>query len=119
MDSRALILVTYARQYDIDSNTRGTTVNYFFLTDDGTFLHDEDGQQNAKVSMAYNDRDIFKQIPGVYEGVFSMTIGSDRKPTLRLTGAEYYAPIVIQAADKKRIEELNKNAAKAPVAPGK
>lgn len=111
MESKALILVTYARQYDIDSNTRGTSVNYYFLNENGSFMTDgEDGQQNAKVSMSYDDRSLFTEIPGVYEGTFGMTIGSDRKPTLRLNSVKFHSPVVIRAMDMSKVEELNKNA---------
>ncbi len=96
MESKALILVTYAKQYSIDENTRGTSVNYYFLDENGGFLRqDEDGQQNAKVSMSYDDRSNFPVVPAVYEGGFTMTIGSDRKPVLKLTSVHFKAPVHI------------------------
>lgn len=112
MDTKSLILVTYARQYEIDGNTRGCSVNYYFLNERGEFLRsDADGQQNAKVSMQFDDRSKFEEIPGVYEGTFSMAIGSDRKPTLRLTDVAFHAPVMIKQIDPKNTAELNKNAA--------
>lgn len=112
MDTKSLILVTYARQYDIDGSTKGCSVNYYFLNERGEFMRtDADGQQNAKVSMQFEDRDKFTEIPAVYEGTFSMTIGSDRKPTLRLTDVKFHAPVMIKQIDPKKTAELNKNAA--------
>ena len=92
------ILITYAKQYQIENGTTGTTVQYFFLDKTGSFLKvDESGQQNAKVSLSYDSRNKMNLIPGIYEGEFEMTIGSDRKPILKLVDVELIGSAIIKA----------------------
>ena len=84
------ILVTYAKQYEIEGGQKGTTVQYFFLDAMGNFQKiDENGQQNAKVSLSHEARNKMPMIPGIYDGVFEMTVGSDRKPVLKLMDVEF------------------------------
>ena len=100
MKATQKILVTFVNQYDVDG-AKGTTVNYFFLDDDGEFKSSTDkvlprGQQCAKVSLPYEDIDKFYAIPGIYEGTFEMAVGSDRKPVLKLVDVAYRVPSVIR-----------------------
>lgn len=87
------ILVMFANQYDVDG-TRGCTVNYYMLDANGKMPFEMNptgpiGQQNAKVSMAYEMRDKIVTVPGVYRGKFELVTGSDRKPTLKLVDLDY------------------------------
>ena len=87
MQATQKILVTFVNQYDVEG-TRGTSVNYFFLDEDGEFKTIAGavlpkGQQCAKASLPYDFAEKITYVPGVYEGAFEMAVGSDRKPSVR------------------------------------
>lgn len=97
MKATSKIIITFAKQYQMDDGTRGTTTQYFFLDDEGVFQKsDENGQQNAKVSLSYDCYDKLTAIPGAYEGTFEMTTGSDRKPVLKLVDVEYIGGAIMK-----------------------
>ncbi len=82
------ILVVFANQYEMD-DVKGTSVHYFFLNEKGQIevQHGTEGaigQQRAKVSLAYADREKISRVPAVYDGTFVMSTGSDGKPVLKL-----------------------------------
>ena len=100
------ILVTYAGQYDMTNEKGeqvcGTTVNYFFVSDDMREFVTRDvtndkgdkvGTNRSKVSLALNDFFKFKKMPAIYNGSFEMSIGSDGKPVLKLVDVDYLADI--------------------------
>lgn len=100
MKATQKILVTFVNQYDVDGS-KGTTVNYFFLDDDGEIKSTAGavlpkGQQCAKVSLAYDSADSFTFVPGVYDGTFEMAVGSDRKPVLKLVDVAEPRPAIIR-----------------------
>ena len=38
-------------------------------------------------------------VPGIYDGTFEMTVGSDGKPVLKLVDVDFVAPAVISLKD--------------------
>ena len=100
MKATQKILVTFVNQYDVDG-VKGTTVNYFFLDEDGEMKSVAGavlpkGQQCAKVSLPYDSADKITFVPGVYEGTFEMAVGSDRKPVLKLVDVVNPTPVIIK-----------------------
>lgn len=86
------ILVTFVNPYEVD-NSKGCSVNYFMLDENGRFNIELSGgftagQQSAKVSLPYELKDKFAGVPGIYNGSFVMATGSDRKPVLKLVDVE-------------------------------
>lgn len=105
------ILVTFANQYDIQddrNSVKGMTLNYFFFGDHGeAFKSMNDlnggavGYQRAKCSMDYSMRDKIKFVPGVYDAEMVMTVGSDGKPSLKVSDLEFVGQVNVQLASQK------------------
>ena len=104
METKTKILVTFAKQWQIEGGNKGTTVNYFMLDNAGKFIsanEEERGQRCAKVSMPFDEFMRLPKVPGVYDGTFSMTVGSDMKPVLKLVTVEYISDVDIIAIKNK------------------
>ena len=95
------ILVLFANAYDMKNElgerVSGTTIHYLFWGDHGSAFgrvseFDESkpvGYQRAKVSLPFETRKKVPIAPAVYEGSFSMTVGSDGKPVMKLIDLAY------------------------------
>lgn len=95
------VLVLFANAYDMkdDSGARvqGTTVHYLFWADQGSAFSRQTefdnskpvGYQRAKVSLPFDARNKIPVAPAIYEGTFSMTVGSDGKPVMKLVDVAY------------------------------
>lgn len=101
MDIKTNICVTYVSQYALENNgPKGLTVNYFMLDERNKIGNDligptlgAQGDQSAKANaLSYDDKSKFLRVPGIYEGSFVMTTGSDRKPVLKLVDVKYLCP---------------------------
>lgn len=44
-------------------------------------------------------------VPGIYDGTFEMSIGSDGKPVLKLVDVDFVAPAIITAKDDSKPKE--------------
>lgn len=44
-------------------------------------------------------------VPGIYDGTFEMSIGSDGKPVLKLVDVDFVAPAIITAKDDPKPKE--------------
>ncbi|MDD3278631.1 MAG: hypothetical protein PHG16_07070 [Lachnospiraceae bacterium] len=108
------ILVTHVNPYDMVNDNKevvkGCTVSFFFFNDGKTFepSYASDGTlgyQRAKRSLPFEDRAQFYTVPGVYQGLFEMNIGSDGKPVIQLVGIDGFLgeikPLELVAAEKK------------------
>lgn len=109
MEIKTPIFVTFANQYKLEDGTRGLTVNYFMLNEETGMIDVVNGPteypqgvQSAKLNkLSYEDKSKFLSVPGLYEGNFELTTGSDRKPALRLIDVTYLAPGNICVLDKE------------------
>lgn len=89
------ILVTFANLYDVEG-VKGMTLNYFFFGDHGEFLAPVAdysggpvGYQRAKCSMNCEAREKITFVPGIYNATFSMSVGSDGKPVMKVADLEF------------------------------
>lgn len=102
MENKVDILVLFANAYDMkDGETgeriSGTSVHYLFWGTGGDALKrvidfngDKPvGYQRAKVSLPLDSREKIPVAPAIYEGTFTMTVGSDGKPVMKLIDVAY------------------------------
>lgn len=121
LSNKMRILVTFANVYDMPAEVgrdamKGCTVHYFFLGENGEQFKPVPtidpampiGYQRSKVSLDYTMRGKIKAAPAVYDGEFTMTVGGDGKPTLKLVDLEF-----VQNLD---VRDLFKTSEKAPAA---
>lgn len=109
MTSKAKILVLFANAYDMtdDKGKRvcGCSVHYLFWGEDGEQLatvvdFDSEkpvGVQRAKCSAAKELRNKISAAPAIYEGTFTMSVGGDGKPTLKLIDVAYLSNVAMTA----------------------
>lgn len=105
LTSKAKILVLFANAYDMtDDKGRamsGCTVHYLFWGESGEKMLGQSewdptkpvGVQRAKCSMDKSLRQKMPIAPAIYEGTFSMTVGGDGKPVLKLVDIAYVANV--------------------------
>lgn len=102
--NRQKILVTFANCYDVEG-VRGMTLNYFFFGENGELLQSINdlsggpvGYQRAKCSMKFEDRGKISFVPGIYDAEFTMTVGSDGKPALKVADLTFVGKAEIRMA---------------------
>ncbi len=92
------ILVFFANAIDTigedGSKIRGCTIHYVFLNQMYAVQSEYDitkpvGMQRGKSWVDYAMRDKVRLAPAIYEGTFEMAVGSDGKPSLKLTDIAY------------------------------
>lgn len=94
-ETKTKIVLLYASRYAMpgDNGTvnNGVSVSYLYgdslapvLAPDGSL-----GQRPAKGSLPVGCWENIKQVPGIYDGAFSMTVSKDGKPTLKLIDVNY------------------------------
>lgn len=92
------ILVFFANAIDTigedGSKIRGCTIHYVFLNKMYAVQSEYDitkpvGMQRGKSWVDYVMRDKVRLAPAIYEGTFEMAVGSDGKPSLKLTDVAY------------------------------
>lgn len=98
LTSKTDILVFFANAIDTTgedgSRIYGCTIHYVFLNTMVSAQSEYDitkpvGMQRGKSWVDYNMRDKVRIAPAIYEGTFEMAVGSDGKPTLKLTDIAY------------------------------
>lgn len=107
MTTKLPILVTFANAVDSKGDDGkpivGCTVNYFFLGEDNDGMNTRSewdiskpvGQQRGKSWSDYDLREKIPLAPAVYEGTFSMKVGSDGKPVLTLIDVAYICNVMM------------------------
>lgn len=99
---RQQIIILYAAQYSmVDERTgeinQGVTCNYYFNTN----LSVEDnvngskGTRPAKGTLDFLLMGKIKKAPALYDAEFSMTIGSDMKPVLKIVDLDFLSEVSI------------------------
>lgn len=102
------ILVMATMPYDIKNDdgtgNSGISVEYYFFPNDDalkpvSFTMDGlSGYRRAKASLDTGVSTNLAVVPGIYDGSFEMTIGSDGKPKLALRNLQYVADIKFSVA---------------------
>lgn len=94
-ETKTKIVLLYASRYAMpgDNGTvnNGVSVAYLYgdnlaptMSADGSL-----GQRPAKGSIPVGCWENIKQVPGIYEGYFTMSVSKDGKPTLKLIDMQY------------------------------
>ena len=108
LTSKAKIVILFANQYDMkdeDGNKlAGCSVHYMFWGENGEVLASEAefdptkpvGVQRATCSVESVLRNKIVVAPGLYEGTFEMTTGSDGKPVNRLRDVAFISHLEIK-----------------------
>ena len=108
LTSKAKIVILFANLYDMkdeDGNKlAGCSVHYMFWGENGEVLASEAefdptkpvGIQRAKCSVDSVLRNKIVVAPGLYEGTFEMTVGSDGKPVNRLRDVAFISHLEIK-----------------------
>ena len=108
LTSKAKIVILFANQYDMKDESgnklTGCSVHYLFWGEDGEALASEAefdptkpvGVQRAKCSVESVLRNKIVVAPGLYEGTFEMTTGSDGKPVNRLRDVAFISHLEIK-----------------------
>lgn len=121
------ILVMYASPFDMITEDKekltGCSVQYYFFGQEGEELGYSSstdgtgiGYQRAKTTMRYEDFRKFQCVPGIYDGVFSMTVDSKGKANLKLDDLEFVGEANFLKlgedlkAQPKRKEDMKKKA---------
>lgn len=104
-DNTMNVLVNFVNEYEIDNGTRGVSVQYMFLDDNDSLpvsinLVGASGSRCAKVSLPFESRQKFKEVPAIYKGSFEMSVGADGKPILKLVDADFVGSISVKADAK-------------------
>lgn len=106
--SKAKIVILFANQYDIKdeegNKITGCSVHYMYWGENGEFLESEAefdptkpvGIQRAKGSVDAVLRNKIVVAPGLYEGTFEMTTGSDGKSVNRLRDVAFISHLEIK-----------------------
>ncbi|MFQ8913536.1 MAG: hypothetical protein ACLR79_13890 [Waltera sp.] len=108
LTSKAKIVILFANQYDMKDESgnklTGCSVHYLFWGEDGEAVASEAefdpskpvGVQRAKCSVESVLRNKIVVAPGLYEGTFEMTTGSDGKPVNRLRDVAFISHLEIK-----------------------
>lgn len=108
LTSKAKIMILFANQYDMKDESgnklTGCSVHYLFWGEDGEAVASEAefdptkpvGVQRAKCSVESVLRNKIVVAPGLYEGTFEMTTGSDGKPVNRLRDVAFISHLEIK-----------------------
>ena len=102
-ETKTKIVVLYASKYampgDNGTTNSGISLNYLYgdnlapvMAPDGSL-----GQRPAKGSLPVSCWDNIKQVPGIYDGAFTMAISKDGKPTLKLVDLQYCSEVHLEA----------------------
>lgn len=102
-ETKTKIVLLYASKYampgDNGTTNSGVSVAYLYgenlapsMSPDGSL-----GQRPAKCSLPIGCWDNVKQVPGIYDGYFTMSISKDGKPTLKLIDVDYCGEVELVA----------------------
>lgn len=109
------ILVMFAQELDIPASEgrealRGTSIEYFFFGNSGELVQPKlcvDGTVGMRRGKSFLDPDCIRKvsyIPGIYDGTFEMQVGSNGKPTLKLTDLDFIGKASISLVSEKEVK---------------
>lgn len=109
------ILVMFVQELDIPAQEgrnalSGTSVEYFFFGNNGELVSPKlcvDGTVGMRRGKSFLPPESIRKIsyiPGVYDGVFEMTVGSNGKPTLKLTDLNFVGKASISMVHEKEVK---------------
>lgn len=112
MDNKMKILLMYSGVYDIAAENghdavSGISCEYFFYGEQGEMVKSKisaDGISGMRRGKASLNTDILGKItyvPGIYEGSFEMSIGSNGKPVLKLVDVDFLSKVSITPIEEK------------------
>lgn len=102
-ETKSKIVLLYASKYAMpgDNGTTNSGVSTAYLYGDNlapTMSPDGSlGQRPAKASLPIGCWENVKQVPGIYDGTFTMAISKDGKPTLKLVDLQYCSEVHLEA----------------------
>lgn len=108
MTSEADIMVFYTNPVDSKGEDgkpiKGCSVHFLFCGNDGLGfkstmcedINDSQGLQRGKGWLELENRHKFAVVPGIYKGVFSMSVDKDGKPQLKLVDGAYKSSLEIK-----------------------
>lgn len=113
------IIILYAAQYSmVDERTgqvnQGVTCNYYFNTN----LSVEDnvngskGMRPAKGTLDFHLMGKILKAPALYDAEFTMSIGSDMKPVLKISDLEFITEVSILPVTPAGAKDADKGAEK-------
>ena len=110
MNNKSRILLTFANAFDMtDEKTGkqnvGCSIRYYFFGENGEMFKTMSGYdgpigyQCAKCSLDPVMRGKIKKAPAFYDAEFSMSIGSDGKPVMKVVDLEFVGDVYIELPD--------------------
>lgn len=109
------ILVMFAHELDIPASEgrdalRGTSIEYFFFGESGEMVQPKlcvDGTVGMRRGKSFLSPEMIHHvsyIPGIYDGTFEMQVGSNGKPTLKLTDLNFIGKASISMVPEKEVK---------------
>lgn len=106
------VLLMYSGEIDIEATkeregVHGVSVEYYFYGNNGELVQPKisadgiSGTRRGKVFMTPDIINKVSYIPGIYDGTFQMSVGSDGKPVLKLVDIDFVGKAVISCAEDK------------------
>lgn len=106
------ILLMYSGEINIEATkdrdgVHGLSVEYYFYGSNGEMLQPRisvdgiSGTRRGKVFMSPELVNKVSYIPGIYDGTFEMTVGSDGKPVLKLVDIDFVGKAAITCQEEK------------------
>ena len=102
------ILLMYAGEYQMKDDdgrvVEGCVIQYFFFGNNGEQITSKNetvgpvGYQRAKCSVDLSLRPKIIKAPAIYDAAFSMNVGSDGKPVLKIIDLKYAGDVDIKPA---------------------
>jgi hypothetical protein len=107
------VLLMYSGLVDIPARegqaaVSGVSVEYYFFGENGEQLQPKisadgvSGTRRGKVFLDSNMQKKVSYIPGIYDGSFEMSVGSDGKPVLKLVDIDFVGKAIISSSTENK-----------------
>lgn len=87
---------------------RGLSVEYYLFGDNGELVQSKvsaDGVSGTRRGKSFMPLELSSKVsfvPGIYDGTFEMSVGSDGKPVLRLVDFDYVCKALISSQPEEK-----------------